>query len=110
MFRKCQGFVEKVGAIRFNKVKNRQVNKLNYLTSKERNITDVFTQLTTFSSSQAGRQVSPRTAWLPRKPVQSPLKAVQFLPRQAGRQAGTHLPGDSATSQAVSASSNNSSQ
>ena len=56
MFRKCQGFVEKVGEIRFNKVKLRQVNKFNNLLRKEGNITGVSTQLTAFSSSQAGRQ------------------------------------------------------
>ena len=55
MFRKCQGFIEKVGEIRFNKVKHRQVNKFNNLLRKEGNITGVSTQLTTFSSSQAGR-------------------------------------------------------
>ena len=56
IFRKCQGFIEKVGEIRFNKVKHRQVNKFNNLLRKEGNITGVSTQLTTFSSSQAGRQ------------------------------------------------------
>ena len=30
-FRECQGFVEKVGEIKFNKVKQRQVNKFNNL-------------------------------------------------------------------------------
>ena len=52
MFRKCQGFIEKVGEIRFNKVKLRQVNKFNNLLKKEGNITGISTQ---FSSSQAGR-------------------------------------------------------
>ena len=37
----CQNFVEKVSEIRFNKVKLRQLNKLNLLTNrKERNITN----------------------------------------------------------------------
>ena len=31
MFRKCQDFIEKVGEIRFNEVKNRLVNKFNTL-------------------------------------------------------------------------------
>ena len=54
-FRECQGFVEKVGEIRFNKVKQRQLNKFNnLLIKKEGNITWVSTQ---FSSSQACRQV-----------------------------------------------------
>ena len=34
-FRECQGFVEKVGEIRFNKVKHRQVNKFNNLLKKK---------------------------------------------------------------------------
>ena len=55
MFRKYQGFIEKVGEIRFNKVKQRHVNKLR----KEGNITGVSTQLMAFSSSQAGRQAGP---------------------------------------------------
>ena len=38
-FRECQGFVEKVGEIRFYKVKHRQVNKFNNLLRKEGNIT-----------------------------------------------------------------------
>ena len=58
-FRECQGFIEKVGEIRFNKVKPRQVNKFNNLLRKEGNITGVSIQLTAFSSSQAGRQVPP---------------------------------------------------
>ena len=34
-FRKCQDFIEKVGEFRFNKVKNRQVNKFNNLVHKK---------------------------------------------------------------------------
>ena len=67
-FRECQGFIEKVGEIRFNKVKHRQVNKFNNLIRKEGIITGVSTWSTAFSSSQAG----------------------------------SHPPGDSTTSQAVS--------
>ena len=59
MFSKCQSFIEKVGKIRFNKVNHRQVNKFNNLLRKEGNITGLSTQLTAFSSSQAGRQVDP---------------------------------------------------
>ena len=55
-FRECQGFIEKVGEIRFNKVKQRQVNKFNNSLRKEGNITGVSTQLITFSPSQTGRQ------------------------------------------------------
>ena len=36
----CQGFINKISELRFNKVKQRQINKLNYLVSKkEGNIT-----------------------------------------------------------------------
>ena len=38
-FRESQDFVEKVGEIRFHKVKHRQVNKFNNLLRKEGNIT-----------------------------------------------------------------------
>ena len=48
MFSKCQGFIEKVGEIRFNKVKHRQANKFNNLLRKEGNITGLSTQLTAF--------------------------------------------------------------
>ena len=58
--RECQGFVEKVGKIRFNKVKQRQLKKFNnLLNKKEGNITRV-TSLNSSQnlvSSQAGRQV-----------------------------------------------------
>ena len=57
MPRKCQGFIEKVGEIRFNKVKLRQVNKFNNLSRKEGNIIGVSTMNYNNSSraSQAGR-------------------------------------------------------
>ena len=39
-FRECQGFVDKVGETRFNKVKNRQIKKFqNLVNKKEGNIT-----------------------------------------------------------------------
>ena len=57
--RECQGFIEKVGEITFNKVKQRQLNKFNnLLNKKEGNITRV-TSLNSSQnlvSSQAGRQ------------------------------------------------------
>ena len=73
MFGKYQGFVEEVGEIRFNKVKHKQGKKFSNLLRKEGNITGVSTQLTTFSSFQAGRQ---GTVLLPRKPVQFPIISV----------------------------------
>ena len=59
--RECQGFIERVGEIRFTKVKQRQLNKFNnLLNKKEGNITGVSTQLNSSQglvASQAGRQV-----------------------------------------------------
>ena len=58
-FRKCQDFIEKVGEFRFNKVKNRQVNKFNNLVhKKEGNITGVLV-----NSLQAGRQAGTNPPW-----------------------------------------------
>ena len=86
-FRKCQGFIEKVGEIRFNKVKHRQVNKFNNLLRKEGNITGVSTQLTTFSLSQAGRQVGRGQCYFPGS--QCSLPNTSIVASQAGRQAGS---------------------
>ena len=58
--RECQGFIEKVGEIRFTKVKQRQLNKFNnLLNKKEGNVTGVSSLNSSQSlvSSQAGRQV-----------------------------------------------------
>ena len=53
--RECQGFIQKVGEIRFTKVKQRQLNKFNNLVNKkERNITRVNSSPNL--ASQAGRQ------------------------------------------------------
>ena len=80
--RECQGFIDKVGEIRFTKVKQRQLNKYNILLNKkEGNITRA--NATTNPSnlaSQIGRQAS---ALLP------PMEGSNLS--QAGRQAG-HCP------------------
>ena len=58
--RECQGFIEKVGEIRFTKVKQRQLNMFNNLLNKrEGNVTGVSSLNSSQSlvSSQAGRQV-----------------------------------------------------
>ena len=86
MFGKCQGFVEKVGEIRFNKVKHRQVNKFNNLLRKEGNIIGVSTQLTTFNSSQAGRQVGDIAT---SQVASTVLPNSSIVASQAGRQAGS---------------------
>ena len=59
--RECQGFIEKVGEIRFTKVKQRQLNKFNnLLIKKEGNITGVSSLNSSHNlvSSQAGRHSS----------------------------------------------------
>ena len=61
--RKCQDFIDKVSENRFNKVKQRQINKLNLLTTKkEGNITRSNTNLNNYShnhnhNSQGNSQV-----------------------------------------------------
>ena len=57
--RECQGFIEKVGEMRFNKVKQRQLNKFNnLLNKKEGNIIGLssLNSSQNLVSSQAGRQ------------------------------------------------------
>ena len=70
--RECQGFIDKVGEIRFTKVKQRQLNKYNILLNKkEGNLTRANAITPTNSSnlaSQAGRQAS---TLLPPKEVSS---------------------------------------
>ena len=69
-FRESQDFVEKVGEIRFHKVKHRQVNKFNNLLRKEGNITGYPHNLALL------RQVPTLlgTAPLPKQSAQSPGK------------------------------------
>ena len=59
--RECQDFVDKVSEIRFNKVKQRQLNKFNLLTiRKEGNITRSITNLNYHNlNSQTNSQVNP---------------------------------------------------
>ena len=133
MLRKCQDFIEKVGEIRFNKVKNRQINKFNNLIRKEGNITGLST---TFISLQAGRQVgrqtSPKDSTASQEASTVPSHStpsweslsqegnsyisqagsqagtsqavLSLVSSQAGRQVSTPLPGYSATSQEASTS------
>ena len=55
--KECQGFIDKLGEIRFNKVKQRQLNKFNILLNKkEGNITRANSLNSTNLASQAGRQ------------------------------------------------------
>ena len=80
MFRKCQDFIEKVGEIRFNKVKNRQVNKFNNLIRKEGNITGIttnFSQVVRLSGRQAG---APQDSTASQEASTAPL--IALLPRK----------------------------
>ena len=98
--RECQDFVDKVGEIRFNKVKQRQLNKFNLLTNrKEGNITrsnntnSNTNNLNTQSGSQINQinqiiqttsQANPplpmKEAFLPRQVLSLPEKLVPPLP------------------------------
>ena len=90
-FRECQGLIEKVGEIRFNKVKHRQVNKFKNILRKEGNITGV----STLSSSQAG-SLLPRDSATSQAVSAAPWEGL--VTSQASRQAGAHLPRGSTTS------------
>ena len=86
--RECQDFVDKVGEIRFNKVKQRQLNKLNLLTiRKEGNITRSYNNTNTNNLTlQANSQVNhissqARGGSTPPQATTPPGK-VTFLPRQ----------------------------
>ena len=113
--RECQGFIDKVGEIRFTKVKQRQLNNYNILLNKkEGNITRANATTPTNSNnlvSQAGRQAS--TPLPPREGSnlsQIGRQAGALLPpgegsnlAQAGSQAGALFPSreGSSSSQAI---------
>ena len=65
----CQGFINKVSELRFNKVKQRQINKLNHLVSKkEGNITIASNNITLnrqVQSPPSSHNPTPATALLP---------------------------------------------
>ena len=95
--RECQGFVDKVGEIRFTKVKQRQLNKYNIvLNKKEGNITRA--NATTNPSnlaSQAGRQASALLPPQGRKQSNSSRQAGSCFPSLwGGKQSnsGRHSP------------------
>ena len=95
--RECQGFIDKVGEIRFTKVKERQSNKYNILLNKkEGNITraNATTNPSNLASQQAGRLVlsfppGKEAIYLKQTGRQSlpfPLGKEAIYLRQAGRQ------------------------
>ena len=92
--RECQGFIDKVGKIRFTKVRKRQLNKYNMLINKkEGNVTRANSNNL---ASQAGRQAS--TSLAPGEgsnPSQTGSQAGALLPSKEGSsssQAIAHLP------------------
>ena len=99
--RECQGFIDKVGEIRFNKVKQKQLNKFpNLVNKKEGNITRVSNNNSpqTGNNLAASRQAG---AHLPSgEGSNTPLASPFLSPRegdgprasQAGSGLGTHLP------------------
>ena len=81
----CQGFINKVSELRFNKVKQRQINKLNHLVSKkEGNIAIASNNITInrqVQSPPSSRNPTPATALLPpREGDNSPLATVHLSP------------------------------
>ena len=81
----CQGFINKVSELRFNEVKQRQINKLNHLVSKkEGNITIASNNITLnrqVQSPPSSRNPTPATALLPpRGRDNSPLATVHLPP------------------------------
>ena len=81
----CQGFINKVSELRFNKVKQRQINKLNHLVSKkEGNITIASNNITInrqVQSPPSSHNPTPATALLPPKEGDnSPPATVHLSP------------------------------
>ena len=96
--RECQDFIDKVGEIRFNKVKQRQLNKLNLLTiRKEGNITRSNTNLNNHNlNSQTNSQVNQISQASP--PSGEDNRSSQAVPPHG--EASTSLPPSQANSQA----------
>ena len=95
--RECQGFIDKVGEIRFTKVKQRQLNKFNnLLNKKEGNITNSPQNLASQAGRQAGAHLSPKEGSnLMAQATQSGRQELTFpLGKEAVylRQASAHLP------------------
>ena len=96
--RECQDFIDKVGEIRFNKVKQRQLNKFNLLTiRKEGNITRSNTNLNNHNlNSQTNSQVNQISQASP--PSGEDNRSSQAVPPHG--EASTSLPPSQANSQA----------
>ena len=105
--RECQGFIDKVGEIRFNKVKQRQLNKFqNLVNKKEGNITRVYNNNSPqvvnnlAASRQAGTHLplgeGSNTSLV--SPLLSPGEGVGPMVSQVGLGLGAHLPSGEAGS------------
>ena len=96
--RECQDFIDKVGEIRFNKVKQRQLNKFNLLTiRKEGNITRSNTNLNNHNlNSQTNSQVNQISQASP--PSGEDNRSSQAVPPHG--EASTSPPPSKANSQA----------
>ena len=78
----CQHFINKVSELRFNKVKQRQINKLNHLVSKkEGNITNI-TLNRQVQSLPNSRNLTPATALLPLREGEISPQATVHPPRE----------------------------
>ena len=99
----CQDFINKVSEFRFNKVRQRQINKLNHLVSKKEGNITIANAVNNLTNSvnrqaQAPHNPTPATAVLP--PMEgsnSPPATGNLLPEgtglpQANNQATAHLP------------------
>ena len=96
--KECQDFIAKVGENRFNKVKQRQLNKFNLLTiRKEGNITRSNNTNTKNLTSQAGNQFNPTNSQA------NPPTREGSTPSQVNTpsQASTPSPGEASTSPAT---------
>ena len=106
----CQGFINKVSELRFNKVKQRQINKLNYLVSKKEGNITITSNNTTLNRqvqsppSACSRNPTPATALLPPGEGDNSPPAAVHLPPE-----GNSLPNNQASNNnvAISSTSNN---
>ena len=87
---KCQDFINKISEFRFNKVRQRQINKLNHLVSKKEGNITIANAVNNLSNSvnrqaQAPHNPTPATALLPpREGSNSPPATGHLLPGGTG--------------------------
>ena len=81
----CQGFINKVSELRFNKVKQRQINKLNHLVSKKEGNITIISNNTTLNrqaqsptSSRSRNPTQPLLSFLPGKETTLPQQLSTF--------------------------------